>query len=40
MKDFSSRLNRVGVIKTSGGLFNFLSGTRARAPKWMQATWL
>ncbi len=24
------------VIKTSGGLFNFLSGTRARAPAWMQ----
>jgi len=25
-----------GVIKTSGGLFNFLSGSRARAPQWMQ----
>ena len=26
----------VGVVKTSGGLFNFLSGTRSRAPDWMQ----
>ncbi len=34
--EFSSRLSRVGVIKTSGGLFNFLSGRRARAPRWMQ----
>lgn len=33
---FTSRLGNVGVIKTSGGLFNFLSGSRARAPKWMQ----
>jgi exopolysaccharide biosynthesis WecB/TagA/CpsF family protein len=30
------RLRNVRVIKTSGGLFNFLSGTRARAPGWMQ----
>ena len=30
------RLSNVGVIKTSGGLFNFLSGSRARAPQWMQ----
>jgi N-acetylglucosaminyldiphosphoundecaprenol N-acetyl-beta-D-mannosaminyltransferase len=36
VEEFSSRLPRVGVIKTSGGLFNFLSGSRARAPKWMQ----
>jgi N-acetylglucosaminyldiphosphoundecaprenol N-acetyl-beta-D-mannosaminyltransferase len=36
VEEFSSRLSRVGVIKTSGGLFNFLSGSRARAPKWMQ----
>ena len=36
--DYRSRLSRVGIIKTSGGLFNFLSGTRARAPNWMQAT--
>jgi N-acetylglucosaminyldiphosphoundecaprenol N-acetyl-beta-D-mannosaminyltransferase len=34
--EFSSRLCNVGVIKTSGGLFNFLSGSRPRAPRWMQ----
>ena len=34
---FSHRLRNVGVIKTSGGLFNFLSGTRPRAPRWMQS---
>ena len=33
---FTQRLGNVGVIKTSGGLFNFLSGSRARAPRWMQ----
>ncbi|WP_159007848.1 WecB/TagA/CpsF family glycosyltransferase [Bradyrhizobium sp. S69] len=38
--EFTSRLSNVGVIKTSGGLFNFLSGSRARAPKWMQAVGL
>ena len=26
----------VGMIKTSGGLFNFLSGKNSRAPAWMQ----
>lgn len=31
-----SRLKSVKVIKTSGGLFNFLSGSRSRAPRWMQ----
>lgn len=31
------RLTHVGVIKTSGGLFDFLSGKRARAPKLLQA---
>lgn len=31
------RLTRVGVIKTSGGLFDFLSGRRARAPRLLQA---
>jgi N-acetylglucosaminyldiphosphoundecaprenol N-acetyl-beta-D-mannosaminyltransferase len=30
------RLTGVGVIKTSGGLFDFLSGERSRAPVWMQ----
>jgi N-acetylglucosaminyldiphosphoundecaprenol N-acetyl-beta-D-mannosaminyltransferase len=34
--EFASRLPNVGVIKTAGGLFNFLSGSRPRAPKWMQ----
>lgn len=29
-------LPHVGMIKTSGGLFNFLSGTNRRAPQWMQ----
>lgn len=29
-------LPNVGMIKTSGGLFNFLSGTNSRAPAWMQ----
>ncbi len=33
---FTQRLSNVGVIKTSGGLFNFLSGSRVRAPVWMQ----
>lgn len=36
VEEFTPRLSNVGVIKTSGGLFNFLSGSRARAPKWMQ----
>jgi exopolysaccharide biosynthesis WecB/TagA/CpsF family protein len=31
-----SRLSSVGVIKTSGGLFDFLSGNAVRAPVWMQ----
>jgi N-acetylglucosaminyldiphosphoundecaprenol N-acetyl-beta-D-mannosaminyltransferase len=30
----------VGVIKTSGGLFDFLSGKNRRAPEWMQAAGL
>lgn len=30
------RLRSVGVIKTSGGLFDFVSGKNARAPLWMQ----
>jgi N-acetylglucosaminyldiphosphoundecaprenol N-acetyl-beta-D-mannosaminyltransferase len=36
VEEFTPRLSNVGVIKTSGGLFNFLSGSRARAPLWMQ----
>jgi N-acetylglucosaminyldiphosphoundecaprenol N-acetyl-beta-D-mannosaminyltransferase len=37
VEEFTPRLSKVGVIKTSGGLFNFLSGSRPRAPVWMQA---
>jgi exopolysaccharide biosynthesis WecB/TagA/CpsF family protein len=33
-------LHRVGLIKTSGGLFDFLSGKNRRAPDWMQAAGL
>ena len=36
VQEFMPRLFNVGVIKTSGGLFNFLSGSRGRAPRWMQ----
>lgn len=34
------RLTGVGVIKTSGGLFDFISGKNSRAPAWMQAVGL
>ena len=34
--EFLPRLCSVGGIKTSGGLFNYLSGSRSRAPRWMQ----
>jgi N-acetylglucosaminyldiphosphoundecaprenol N-acetyl-beta-D-mannosaminyltransferase len=37
VRDYADRLHNVAVIKTSGGLFNFLSGTNTRAPRWMQA---
>ncbi|MHA7774547.1 WecB/TagA/CpsF family glycosyltransferase [Roseibium sp. M-1] len=30
------KLRGIGVIKTSGGLFDFLSGKNSRAPVWMQ----
>jgi len=30
-------LSQVGVIKTSGGLFDFVSGANPRAPGWMQS---
>jgi len=36
IEEFTPALSNVGVIKTSGGLFNFLSGSRVRAPYWMQ----
>lgn len=31
-----SKLTNVGVIKTAGGLLDFVAGKRKRAPKWMQ----
>lgn len=31
-----AKLTNVGVVKTSGGLFDFLSLKRSRAPDWMQ----
>ena len=34
------RLHGVGLIKTAGGLFDFLSGRRSRAPLWMQTAGL
>ncbi len=34
------RLRGVGLIKTSGGLFDFLSGKNTRAPDWMQSAGL
>jgi exopolysaccharide biosynthesis WecB/TagA/CpsF family protein len=40
VEEYTPHMFNVGVIKTSGGLFNFLSGSRARAPKWMQAAGL
>ncbi|MBR0755519.1 WecB/TagA/CpsF family glycosyltransferase [Bradyrhizobium jicamae] len=40
VEEYTPHLSKVGVIKTSGGLFNFLSGSRPRAPQWMQAVGL
>lgn len=31
-----ARLTSVGVIKTCGGLFDFIAGKNTRAPEWMQ----
>lgn len=36
MADHGHKLTNVGVVKTSGGLFNFLSGKNSRAPQLMQ----
>jgi len=36
VEQFAAHLPNVGVIKTAGGLFNYLSGRRRRAPRWMQ----
>jgi exopolysaccharide biosynthesis WecB/TagA/CpsF family protein len=35
--EWGSSLPNVGAVKTCGGLFDFLSGRRRRAPRWMQA---
>jgi exopolysaccharide biosynthesis WecB/TagA/CpsF family protein len=37
---YRQSLGNVGIIKTSGGLFDFLSGNNRRAPAWMQAAGL
>jgi N-acetylglucosaminyldiphosphoundecaprenol N-acetyl-beta-D-mannosaminyltransferase len=34
--EYGATLTEVGMIKTSGGLFNFLSGSRSRAPAFIQ----
>jgi exopolysaccharide biosynthesis WecB/TagA/CpsF family protein len=34
------RLHGVGLIKTSGGLFDYLSGKNTRAPAWLRAAGL
>lgn len=36
VRKWSDRLRNVKVIKTSGGLFDFLAGAKKRAPMWMQ----
>src|SRR5439155_10938724 len=37
---YRRHLPEVGIIKTSGGLFDFLSERVSRAPQWMQAAGL
>ena len=34
------RLRNVKMIKTSGGLFDFIAGAKPRAPQWMQSAGL
>lgn len=36
VRDHAHRLKNVKIIKTSGGLFDFVAGAKTRAPKWMQ----
>lgn len=36
VRDHAHRLKNVKMIKTSGGLFDFMSGVKKRAPQWMQ----
>ncbi len=33
---YAARLPNVKLIKTSGGLFDFVAGARSRAPRWLQ----
>ncbi|QGM99492.1 WecB/TagA/CpsF family glycosyltransferase [Methylocystis parvus] len=40
VRDYAHRLKNVKMIKTSGGLFDFIAGTKKRAPQWMQDTGL
>ena len=37
---YGAQLTNVGLIKTSGGLFDFLAERNSRAPAWMQAAGL
>jgi len=37
---YSRRLPNVKMIKTAGGLFDFVAGAKRRAPQWMQTTGL
>jgi exopolysaccharide biosynthesis WecB/TagA/CpsF family protein len=36
VRDHAHRLKNVKMIKTSGGLFDFVAGAKKRAPQWMQ----
>lgn len=36
VRDHRHRLKNVKIIKTSGGLFDFIAGAKKRAPQWMQ----
>ena len=36
IRDHRARLRNVKLIKTSGGLFDFVAGAKSRAPLWMQ----
>lgn len=36
VRDHAHRLKNVKIIKTSGGLFDFVAGAKKRAPAWMQ----
>jgi N-acetylglucosaminyldiphosphoundecaprenol N-acetyl-beta-D-mannosaminyltransferase len=36
IRDHGARLANVKMIKTSGGLFDFVAGAKSRAPLWMQ----